>query len=105
MGVCLAMAAPSTSVSLTSADVAWELIDQVLHPGSRHKDSIWELLGLRATASREEVEIRERHLRQQLHPGRLQGQGHFERFMMVKLQSGGPPQIEAMYVCVNIFID
>ena len=105
MVVCLAMAAPSTSVSLTSEDVAWELIDEVLHPGSRHNDSFWELIGLRVNASREEVESRDRHLRHQLHPDRLQGQGHFEKYMVVKLQSGGLPQIEAMYVCSNIFID
>ena len=55
MAVCLAMAAP-----LTSAELAWELIDEVLDPGSRHKGSIWEMLGLRVNASREEVEIRER---------------------------------------------
>ena len=99
MVVCLAMAAHSTDVSLTSADVAWELIDEVLAPGSRHKDSIWELLGLRVTASREEVEIREMHIRHQLHPDRLQQGGHFERYMMAKLQSGSHPLIEAMYVC------
>ena len=89
------MAAP-----LTSAELAWELIDEVLDPGSRHKDSIWEMLGLRVNASREEVEIRERHLRQQLHPDRLQQQGHFARYMMEKLQSDTHPLIEAMYVCV-----
>ena len=100
MAVCLAMAAP-----LTSAELAWELIDEVLDPGSRHKGSIWEMLGLRVNASREEVEIRERHLRQQLHPDRLHQQGHFARYMMDKLQSDTNPLIEAMYVCVNIFID
>lgn len=89
------MAAP-----LTSAELAWELIDEVLDPGSRHKGSIWEMLGLRVNASREEVEIRERHLRQQLHPDRLQQQGHFARYMMEKLQSDTHPLIEAMYVCV-----
>ena len=100
MAVCLAMAAP-----LTSAELAWELIDEVLDPGSRHKGSIWEMLGLRVNASREEVEIRERHLRQQLHPDRLQQQGHFERYMTEKMQSATHPLIEAMYVCVNIFVD
>jgi len=94
VAVCLAMAAP-----LTSAELAWELIDEVLDPGSRHKGSIWEMLGLRVNASREEVEIRERHLRHQLHPDRLQQGGHFEKYMMVKLQSGSNPLIEAMHVC------
>jgi hypothetical protein len=94
------MAAP-----LTSAELAWVLIDEVLDPGSRHKGSIWEMLGLRVNASREEVEIRERHLRQQLHPDRLHQQGHVARYMMDKLQSDTNPLIEAMYVCVNIFID
>jgi len=100
VAVCLAMAAP-----LTSAELALVLIDEVLDPGSRHKGSIWEMLGLRVNASREEVEIRERHLRQQLHPDRLQQQGHFERYMLVKLQSGPHHVIEAMYVRVNMFID
>ena len=88
------MAAP-----LTSAELAWELIDEVLDPGSRHEDSIWEMLGLRVNASREEVEIRERHLRHQLHPGRLQQGGHFEKYIMAKLQSGSNPLIDAMHVC------
>ena len=92
------MAAP-----LTSAELAWELIDEVLEPGSRHKGSIWEMLGLRVNASREEVEIRERHLRQQLHPDRLQQQGHFARYMVEKLQSDTNPLIEAMYVCEHFY--
>ena len=91
MVVCLAM---------DSTDVAWALIDEALHPGSRHKASIWELLGLRSNASREEVEIRDRHLRHQLHPDRLHQQGHFARYMMEKLQSDTLPLSEAMYVCV-----
>ena len=89
MDVCLAMAAPSTS--LTSADVAWELIDEIMQPGSRHSETIWGLLGLRAIASREEVEIRERTLRTALHPDRLssQGQRQFANYLMVQLQSDG----------------
>ena len=75
------MAAP-----LTSAELAWLLIYEVLDPGSRHSGS-WEMLGIRVNASREEVEIRERHLRHQLHPDRLQQGGHFEKYIMVKLQS------------------
>lgn len=94
MAVCLAMAAP-----LTSAELALLLIDEVLDPGSRHSSSIWEIIGIRVNASREELEIRERHLRTQLHPDRLQQGGQFARFIMLKLQSGSNPLSEAMHVC------
>jgi hypothetical protein len=88
------MAAP-----LTSAELAWVFIDEVLDPGSRHSSSIWEMIGIRVHASREEVEIRERHIRHQLHPDRLQHGGQFAKYIMVKLQSGSNPLIEAMHVC------
>ena len=52
------------------------------------------------------MDIRDKQLRFAFHPDRLSshGQGQFEKYLNVKLQSDCACQIEAMYVCVHIVL-